>query len=109
MNDDPQFRIVNNGNYYYDDISISLSCPRGQYYLLIYITGGIIEAGVNLTNYIIPSMSALVPINITAGISISGNYDTQYIKDEFYFNDTLYVYGFLNWDNGTTFAGQLVN
>lgn len=104
INDDPQFRVINNGNYYYNDISISLNCPQGRYYILIYLTGGITESGISLTSYMGSSMSSIIPINITAGVSISGNYDTRVVKDSFYEGDDLYVYGYLTWDNGTAIA-----
>jgi hypothetical protein len=104
----PQIRTIFDGDYNYYDITISLNCPQGQYELLIYVTGSIYESGISLTNFMVPSMSLLVPINITAGVSISGNYDTEVVKDDFYEGDTLYVYGYLNWDNGTSMASRQV-
>ena len=55
------------------------------------------------------SYSILIPINITAGTNINGNYDTKIVKDQFYDGDDLYVYGFLTWDNGTAMAFMEVN
>ncbi|MFX1527829.1 MAG: transglutaminase-like domain-containing protein [Promethearchaeota archaeon] len=105
----PQFRVVSNGNYFYIDNSIFLNCPPGNYYLLVYFTGSISESGISLTNYMIPSMSMLVPINITAGTSIIGNYDTRVVKDQFYEGDDLYAWGYLRWDNGSALAFNEVN
>jgi hypothetical protein len=105
----PQFRTIFNGDYYYNDITIALSCPQGEYYLLIYVTGSIYESGISLTNFIGPSMSSIESINITAGISISGNFDTRVVKDSFYEGDDLYVYGYLTWDNGTAIAFKEVS
>ena len=53
--------------------------------------------------------SVLLSINITAGTGISGNYDTEVVKNQFYEGDNLYVYGYLNWDNGTAMASMEVN
>ncbi len=97
----PQFYTVNGGNYQYYDNSIFLSCPQGQYYILIYFTGSINEAGISLNNYMIPTFSSFEAINITAGTTITGNYDTEIVKDDFYEGDNLFVYGYLYWDNGT--------
>jgi len=97
------------GSYQFNVNSISINCPQGQYFFRIDFNGTISQPGIHVTNYMINMSSMLVPVNITAGTSINGNYDTHHIKDEFYINDTLYVYGFLNWDNGTGIAGKLVN
>ena len=105
----PQFRIVSSGTYLYDSNSIILNCPQGSYHILIYFSGNINELGISLTSYMGTSMSIILPINITAGTDMTGNYDTRVVKDEFYFNDDLYVYGFLNWDNGTAMAFMEVN
>ena len=58
------------------------------------------------------SNSSLISVNITASTSIfktgyhakSGLDPTQWI-----FDDTLFVYGDLNWDNGTGFANMYIN
>ena len=57
----------------------------------------------------INTSSTLVSVNITASMVINGEYDTRVVKDEFYFGDDLYVYGFLNWDNGTAMAVMELN
>jgi len=62
-----------------------------------------------LTDYMVNTSSLLFPINITAGTGITGNYDTKYVKDQFYEGDDLYVYGYLNWDNGSAIAFNEVN
>ena len=105
----PQFRTVYGGNYLYDNTGIFLSCPQGNYYVLIYFTGSINDIGISLFNYMDTAISTIIPINITAGVSINGNYDTRVVKDQFYFGDDLYAYGFLNWDNGTAMAFMEVN
>jgi transglutaminase-like putative cysteine protease len=104
----PQFRTIYGGNYLYDNSGIFLSCPQGNYSILIYFTGSLNDFGISLTNYMQIAMSWL-PINITAGTNINGNYDTKVVKDQFYDGDDLYVYGFLNWDNGTAMVGMEVN
>ncbi len=105
----PQFNLISGGNFQYLDNSIFMNCPQGQYYILIYYTGSINEAGVSLNDYMIPSMSVILPINITAGTLITGNYDTRVVKDDFYQDDDLYVYGYLEWDNGTAMGFMEVN
>ncbi|HUW89819.1 MAG TPA: hypothetical protein VMV43_04795, partial [Candidatus Nanopelagicaceae bacterium] len=105
----PQFRTVYGGSYLYDSNSIVLNCPQGLYYILIYFTGNISESGIYLTNYMNISMSSILPINITAGTVITGEYDTRVVKDDFYEGDDLYVYGFLNWDNGTAMDLMVIN
>lgn len=106
----PQFRTVFGGNYLYDNNGIFLNCPQGSYYILIYFTGGINDVGISLpANYMTTAISMLIPINITAGANINGNYDTKVVKDQFYEGDDLYVYGYLYWDNGTTMAFMEVN
>jgi len=106
----PQIIIVNNdGTYEFIINSISLNCPQGQYFIRIDFNGSISEAGIFLTDYMVNTSSLLYPINITAGTGITGNYDTKYVKDEFYDGDDLYVYGYLNWDNGSAMALVEVN
>ena len=56
----------------------------------------------------INSSSVLVSVNITAGTSINGNFDTRVVKDQFYWGDDLYAFGYLTWDNGTAIAGKEV-
>ncbi|MFX1446986.1 MAG: transglutaminase domain-containing protein [Promethearchaeota archaeon] len=105
----PQFRTVYNGNYLYDNNGIFVSCPQGSYHILIYFTGSLNDFGISLPNFMETAISMIIPINITAGININGNYDTRVVKDQFYFGDDLYVYGFLNWDNLTAMAFMEVN
>jgi len=105
----PQFRMVSSGTYLYDSNSILLNCPQGSYHIVIYFTGSISALGISLTSYMDISNSLFIPINITAGTVISGEYDTKVVKDEFYFGDDLYAYGFLNWDNGTAMTSMELN
>jgi len=104
----PQFRTIYGGNYLYGNSGIFLNCPQGSYFILIYFTGNVNDVGISLSNYM-ETVISFNPINITAGTNINGNYDTRVVKDQFYFGDDLYVYGFLNWDNGTAMDGMLVN
>jgi hypothetical protein len=105
----PQFRTVSGGLYLYDSNSVFLNCPQGSYYILIVFTGSISENGIFLTSYMNTSMSMILPINVTAGAVISGEYDTRVVKEDFYERDHLYVYGFLTWDNGTAMSSMEIN
>ena len=105
----PQFRTIYGGNYLYDNSGVFLNCPQGSYYIFIYLTGNINDFGISLSNYMETEISMIIPINITAGTNINGNYDTKIVKDQFYDSDDLYVYGILNWDNGTAMVGMEVN
>ncbi|MFX1409279.1 MAG: hypothetical protein ACFFA6_02930, partial [Promethearchaeota archaeon] len=64
---------------------------------------------ISLSDYMVHTNSSLIPITVIAGTSISGNYDTRVDKQEWYYNDDLYVYGYLTWDNGTAMAFMEVN
>ena len=97
------------GSYQFDVNSISINCPQGQYFFRIDFNGTISQPGIYVTNYMINTSSWLVPVNITASTVISGEYDTRVVKDDFYEGDDLFVYGFLNWDNGTAMAFMEVN
>ncbi len=103
-------QIINvyNGNYQFNVNFISLNCPLGQYHFRIDFNGSINEAGISLSDYMIHTSSIPVSVNITAGITLTGNYDTQTVKDQFYEGDTLYAYGYLLWDNGTAIIGKEV-
>ncbi|MFX0009311.1 MAG: transglutaminase-like domain-containing protein, partial [Candidatus Hermodarchaeota archaeon] len=103
-----QYQLISGGNYQYMDNTIFLNCPQGQYYIVIYFTGTIIETGISLNNYMITT-SSFLPINVTAGTIMIGNFDTKVVKDDFYEGDDLYVYGYLTWDNGTAMNNMLVN
>jgi len=105
----PQTVTVYNGYYQFNINSISLSCPEGLYYIRIDFYGNIFDAGVSLFNYMSYESSSLIPINISAGTTLSGNYDTRVVKDQFYEGDDLYAYGYLRWDNGTEIAFKEVN
>ncbi|MFX1267694.1 MAG: transglutaminase-like domain-containing protein [Promethearchaeota archaeon] len=105
----PQTITVYNGYYQFNINSINLNCPEGQYYLIIEFYGNIFDAGVSLFNYMGYESSSLIPINVSAGTTLSGNYDTRVVKDQFYEGDDLYAYGYLRWDNGTGIADMLVN
>ncbi|MFX1493961.1 MAG: transglutaminase-like domain-containing protein [Promethearchaeota archaeon] len=105
----PQTITVYNGYYQYNINSIFLNCPEGQYYLRIDFYGNIFDAGISLFNYMGHETSSLIPLNISAGTTLSGNYDTRVVKDQFYEGDDLYAYGYLRWDNGTGIADKIVN
>lgn len=62
-----------------------------------------------MSDYMVHSNSSLIPIDIMAGTSLSGNYETKYVPDDWYFGDDCYVYGNFNWDNGTQMAGININ
>ncbi len=96
---------VFDGSYQFDVNSISINCPQGQYYFRIDFNGTISQPGIYVTNYLINRSSILVPVNITAGTYIVGNYDTTF-KDGFYQGDELYAYGYLYWDNGSLITGS---
>ncbi|UCC21201.1 MAG: hypothetical protein JSV62_07975, partial [Promethearchaeota archaeon] len=100
--------IDNDGSYQFFN-SIDIDCPQGEYYLNITFTGGLNDLGIFQSDYMVHSNSSLIPIDITAGTYIIGNYDTLYIKSGFYENDELYVYGTLHWDNGSIIANKQVN
>jgi len=102
----PQFRIIYGGNYLYDNSGIFLNCPQGSYYIFIYLTGNINDFGISLSNYMETEISIIIPINITAGTTINGNYDTTF-EDGFYQGDELYAYGYLYWDNGSLITGNM--
>ncbi|MFO7796541.1 MAG: transglutaminase domain-containing protein [Promethearchaeati archaeon] len=83
--------------------------PIGEYNLRVDFNGTVIESAIYLSDYLVHSSSSPININITAGVQIDGNYDTVYDKDQFYYNDTMYVYGYLNWDNLTVMNNYEVN
>ncbi|MBA7673499.1 hypothetical protein ES703_81697 [subsurface metagenome] len=99
-------QIINvyDGSYQFDVNSISINCPQGQHYFRIDFNGTISQPGIYVTNYMINTSSILVPVNITAGTYIVGNYDTIF-KGGFYQGDELYAYGYLYWDNGSLITG----
>jgi hypothetical protein len=105
----PQFSTIYGGNYLYDNSGVFLNCPQGSYYIFIYLTGDINDFGISLSSYMESVISMIIPINITAGTVISGEYDTKVVEDDFYEGDDLYVYGFLNWDNGTAMTFMELN
>ncbi|MFX1323905.1 MAG: carboxypeptidase-like regulatory domain-containing protein, partial [Promethearchaeota archaeon] len=100
--------IDNFGAYQFDN-SIDIACPQGQYYLRIDFNGTIDAPGIFLNDYLIHNSSLLIAIDIIAGTSLNGNYETNIVKDDWYFGDECYVYGYLNWDNGTTMTGIEIN
>jgi hypothetical protein len=104
-----QFFTTNNfGSYQFDD-SINIACPQGQYYIRIDFNGTIIAPGIFMNDYMIHASSVPIPIDIIAGTSLSGNYETNIVKDDWYFGDDCYVYGSLFWDNGTQMAVIEIN
>lgn len=102
-----QIEITDNVGYYQFVNFIDISCPRGDYYIRIEFNGGIEEAGISLSDYMIHTNSSLIPIKIIAGTYIMGFYDTQ--LEGWYYNDELWVYGNLYWDNGTPISGMEIN
>ncbi len=104
-----QTDITDDLGYYQFDQSINISCLQGNYYIRIDFNGSIIAPGISLSNYMIHNSSLLIPINITAGTSISGNYETNVVKNDWYYGDDCYVYGYLYWDNGTAMASMEIN
>ncbi|MFW9867264.1 MAG: transglutaminase domain-containing protein [Candidatus Thorarchaeota archaeon] len=106
----PQTITIDNAGYYQFGNSINISCPQGQYYIYISFTGGIDAPGIWMTDYMIHNSSSLIPIDIMAGVSISGgNYETKYVPDDWYYGDVCNVYGSLYWDNGTAIVGMEIN
>jgi len=105
----PSTLITNNGGFYQFTNSIDQICPQGKYYIRIDFNGSIINPGISLTDYMIHNSSLRILLNITAGIGITGNYDTEIVKNQFYEGDNLYVYGYLSWDNGTAMVSMEVN
>jgi transglutaminase-like putative cysteine protease len=101
--------IDNDGIYQFIVNSISLNCPQGQYFIRIDFNGSISEAGIFLTDYMVNTSSLPLPINITAGTSISGYYYTEYFNDRWYQTDNLYVIGNLTWDNSSFIVGMEIN
>ncbi|MHA2391578.1 MAG: hypothetical protein ACXAEX_06385 [Promethearchaeota archaeon] len=100
--------VDNFGSYQFDN-SIDILCPQGQYYLRIDFNGTINAPGIFMNDYMVHNSSLLIAIDIIAGTSISGNYETNVVKDDWYFGDECYVYGYLNWDNGTAMTGIEIN
>ena len=105
----PQTLTTNAVGYYQFDNTIDISCPQGQYYIRIDFNGTIDAPGIFMSDYMIHNSSVLIPIDIIAGTTISGNYETNIVKDDWYFGDDCYVYGYLNWDNGTPMAVMEIN
>ena len=101
---------IDNTGYYQFDNSIDINCPQGQYYINVSFTGGIDAPGIWMTDYMIHNSSLLIPIDIMAGVYVSGgNYETKYVPDDWYFGDECYVYGYLYWDNGTAMVDMEIN
>ncbi|MCK4688047.1 MAG: hypothetical protein KAT66_07945, partial [Candidatus Lokiarchaeota archaeon] len=62
-----------------------------------------------LSDYMVHNSSSDISIKIIAGTYIIGFYDTLYDKEDWYFNDELWVYGYLYWDNGTPIENMYIN
>ncbi|MFX1374975.1 MAG: transglutaminase domain-containing protein [Promethearchaeota archaeon] len=105
----PQALVTNAVGAYQFDNSIDITCPQGQYYIRIDFNGTIDAPGIFMTDYMIHNSSLLIPIDIIAGTSLSGNYETNVVKDDWYYGDDCYVYGYLTWDDGTPMAGMEIN
>jgi hypothetical protein len=105
----PPYKLnVYDGSYQYNINSISLNCPQGIYYFRIDFNGTISAAGIYLNDYMIHVSSNVVQINVTTGTYITGNFDTKYVKDQFYEGDDLYSYGYLRWDNNTAINNKQI-
>ncbi|MFX1320356.1 MAG: transglutaminase family protein [Promethearchaeota archaeon] len=104
-----QTDITDNVGYYQFFNFIDISCPQGDYYIRIEFNGGIQEAGISLSDYMVHNSSSDISIKIIAGTYIIGFYDTLYDKEDWYFNDELWVYGNLYWDNGTPIENMYIN
>ena len=105
----PQSYTTTAAGYYQFDTSIDISCPQGLYYIRVDFNGTINAPGIFMSDYLIHNSSLLIPIDIVAGVTLSGNYETNAVKDDWYYNDECYVYGYLTWDNGTAMAGMKIN
>ncbi|KKN42733.1 hypothetical protein LCGC14_0710310 [marine sediment metagenome] len=105
----PQTVTTNAVGYFQFGNSINIACPQGQYYLRVDFNGTINAIGISMSNYMIHNSSLRIPINITADTSLNGNYETEVVKDDWYFGDNCFVYGNLNWDNSTSMALMEIN
>jgi hypothetical protein len=105
----PQSFTTNMLGAFQFDNTVNISCPQGQYYIRIDFNGTINAPGIFMNDYMVHNSSLLIPIDIIAGTSLSGNYETNIVKDDWYFGDDCYVYGTLLWDNGTQMAGMEIN
>ncbi len=102
-----QIQITDDLGYYQFFNFIDISCPRGDYYVRIEFNGGIQEAGISLSDYMVHTTSLNISLEVIAGTYIIGFYDTQ--LEGWYYNDELWVYGNLYWDNGTPISGMEIN
>ncbi|MFX1377846.1 MAG: transglutaminase domain-containing protein [Promethearchaeota archaeon] len=100
--------INNDGTYQFFN-SIALSCPQGDYFINISFTGGLNAPGISMSDYMVHNSSLLISIDITASTYILGNYETNVVKDDWYYGDDCYVYGNLYWDNGTAIPFMEIN
>ncbi|MFX1390247.1 MAG: transglutaminase domain-containing protein [Promethearchaeota archaeon] len=100
--------INNDGSYQFFN-SIDLFCPQGEYYINVSFTGGINAPGISMSNFMVHNSSLLIQINVIAGNYIIGNYETNVVKDDWYYGDDCYVYGNLYWDNGTVMPFMEIN
>jgi hypothetical protein len=95
------------GNYQFFN-TIDLTCLQGDYYLRVEFNGKISEIGIDLSDYMIHNATEYIPIIIKARtLFINTFYDTN--LPEWYYNDDLFVYGTLTWDNGTVMSNMIVN
>ena len=102
-----QTQITDAVGYYQFFNFIDISCPQGDYYIRIEFNGGIQEAGIFLSDYMVHTNSLNISIKVIAGTYIIGFYDTLYDKEDWYYNDELWVYGILYWDNGTPMPNDM--
>ena len=101
------------GDYEFRIDFIDLNCPYGEYNIRIDFNGTIAAPGIFLSNYMVHTNSSLISLNITAGTVITqGPYSTENedLAPDYWINgDILHVLGDLNWDNGATMVGFIVN
>ncbi|MFW9818916.1 MAG: transglutaminase domain-containing protein [Candidatus Thorarchaeota archaeon] len=104
-----QTLTINDGGTFQFLNSIDLSCPQGDYYINITFTGGINAPGISMSDFMVHNSSLLISIDVLASTYIVGSYETNVVKDDWYYGDECYVYGNLYWDNGTAMAFMEIN
>jgi len=106
------------GNFTIQIDRINGTAPYGEYFLRIDFNGSINifdTPGIDLIrNYMISGSSKLVPLNITAGTSITivdyyTNRDFPPLHDNWVNKSILTVIGDLYWDNSSFINGMIVN
>jgi len=107
--------IAPDGTYEFRINYIDINCPRGEMYIRIDFNGSFFIDGVpipvlNITDYMVHTNSSLYRLNITAAVSLSGDYHTIAFPSGWYSDDTCNINGTIEWDNGNPFwQGWSVN